>query len=114
MNRFIQTRENILLNLESAKRELARREAELAAWDQDPKNNVFESLEDAERELYEILSDRASLDCVGSYNCGADEYRQGFFVGDKEYVAIADVEYNRHDKQYYFIDGYTFNIEEVK
>jgi hypothetical protein len=85
----------------------------LELFERDPKNNVFESLAKAEYELEDVLRDRASADCEGSYNCGADEYRQGFFVDGVEYVAIASVEYNRHDKTYYYVEEFDFSIEAV-
>lgn len=83
----------------------------LENFERDPKNNVFDSLEDAEKTLYGTLETRAAEDCEGSYNCGDDEYRQGFFVNGVEHVAIASVEYNRHDKTYYYIDSFGFRIE---
>ncbi|MFM0503919.1 hypothetical protein [Paraburkholderia caffeinilytica] len=85
----------------------------LELFERDPQNNVFESLAKAEYELEDVLRHRASADCEGSYNCGAEEYRQGFFVDGVEYVAIATVEYNRHDKTYYYIEEFDFRIEAV-
>ncbi|MFM0057081.1 hypothetical protein PQR64_15775 [Paraburkholderia phytofirmans] len=85
----------------------------LEAFERDPRNNVFESLEAADRELDNELRNRAHADCEGSHYCGASEYRQGFYVGGAEYVAIASVEYNRHDKQFYYVDGFEFRMEPV-
>ena len=85
----------------------------LEDFERDPKGNVFGSLEDAESTLHEALRERAGEDCEGSHNCGASEYRQGFFVGGAEYVAIASVEYNRHDKTYYYVEEFDFRIEKV-
>ena len=78
-----------------------------------PENNVYPSLEDAEYKIESILSDQAFDDCEGAGNCGAEEYRQLFMVGDKTYVGIYNPDYNRHDKTYYYIDGSEFRIEEV-
>jgi hypothetical protein len=86
----------------------------LEDFERDPKNNVFESVEDAEISLEESMRGVASADCEGSHNCGASEYRQGFFVGDVEYVAIANVEYNRHDKTYYYVEYFNLRVEAVK
>ena len=36
-----------------------------------------------------------------------------FIVDEKRYVAILEVEYNRHDKTYYFVDGSDFRVEEL-
>jgi hypothetical protein len=87
--------------------------AALEAFERDPINNVFKTLEDAEISLEESMRDIASGDCEGSYNCGRSEYRQGFFVGGVQYVAIAQVEYNRHDKTYYYVEEFDLRIEKL-
>lgn len=79
----------------------------------DPVNNVFETLEAADRELENELRNRAEEDCVGDHNCAADRYEQRFFVGGVEYVAIADVECNRFDKRLYWVEYFKFRIEPV-
>jgi hypothetical protein len=99
-------------NVTVARAALEAAEGALAAFDARPDNWRFESVDNAGR-LEEVLLDRASDDCEGSHNCGDDEYRQQFYVGDKLHVAILTVEYNRHDKTYYYIDGHDFRIEEV-
>jgi hypothetical protein len=76
-------------------------------------NNVFESLEDAESELNNNLYNRAAEACEGSYCCGLEQYRQEFYVKGEKYVAILNVEYNRHDKTYYYIDYSDFRIEKL-
>jgi len=76
-----------------------------------PANHVYDTIEDAEATLHEVMRDVASEDCEGSHNCGASEYRQGFFVVGVEYVAIASVEYNRHDKTFYFVEAFRLRIE---
>lgn len=78
-----------------------------------PENNVFETLEAAEGTIYELLEDRASQACEGSYCCGENYYEQLFYVGDVLYKGIASVEYNRHDKTYYYVDSFDFRIEKV-
>jgi hypothetical protein len=82
-------------------------------FERDPATHVYDSLEDAEATLRETMRDIASAVCEGSHNCGAYEYRQGFFVGRAEYVAIASVEYNRHDKTFYYVDGFDLRVEPV-
>lgn len=79
-----------------------------------PENNVYEVLDDdLEYELEEALTDRASNDCEGAGNCGQRVYTQLFFVKDVLYKAILTVEYNRHDKTYYYVDETDFKIEKV-
>lgn len=114
------TLESLGLKLESleAKRnslsqELKIVEVEIEAFIGDPINNVFESLEKAKRALYNRLSDYAENACEGRYNYGCDEYIQEFSVDGKKYLATATVEYNRHDKTYYYVDGFQFNIKEL-
>ena len=114
------TLESLGLKLESleAKRnslsqELKIVEADIAEFIGDPINNVFESLEWAESVLYNRMEQDASNACEGSYNWGCDEYIQEFSVDGKKYLATATVEYNRHDKTYYYVDGFEFNIKEL-
>jgi len=76
-------------------------------------SNIFETLEEADREMYCILQDRASEDCEGSYNCGDDEYTQEFMVGNIKYLATMKFEYSRHDKTYYYIDSSKYSSNEV-
>ena len=49
-------------------------------------------------------------DCEGAGNCGMDKYTQEFIVGDMHYIATLTVEYNRHDKTYYYIDETDFTV----
>lgn len=89
---------------------IAFAEGQLSLWLEDPENNQYASLEDA-TELEDILHMKAHQDCEGSYNCGHSEYSQEFMVHDKRYVAkLENIQYNRHDKTYYFVDGFDFNI----
>jgi len=107
------TKEELTAAVQQSKKVFEAATLALELFDRDPKNNVFESLAKAEYELGDALRDRASADCEGSYNCGAEEYRQGFFVDGVEHVAIASVEYNRHDKTYYYVEEFDFRIEKV-
>ena len=106
-------RQSLEAAVKQAKEQLSAAEQALEAFDQSPENNRFDTL-DAAYALEEVLRDRAYEDCQGAYNCGNDYYEQEFYVGDKLYVASANVEYNRHDKTYYFIETFDFQIEEVK
>lgn len=73
-------------------------------------NNIFESIEKAGA-LEDVLKGRAYEDCEGAGNCGAPIYEQEFMVDGVVYVATLEVEYNRHDKTYYYIDSSEFKIE---
>jgi hypothetical protein len=76
-------------------------------------NNDFPSLEEAESWLEERLHEYACEDCEGSYNCGIDEYKQRFTVAGVLYKATLRVDYNRHDKRYYYTDGVTLKVAAV-
>ena len=75
-----------------------------------PWYNVFADMASAEIYLENKLEDEAFLDCEGAGNVGDWRYEQEFIVNDKHYVARLDVEYNRHDKTYYYIDCTNFTI----
>jgi hypothetical protein len=75
-----------------------------------PERNVFETLEDASDELLETLLELASEDCEGSHCMGLDRYERLCYVGDVLHLAVLTVEYNRHDKRYYYVDGHDFTI----
>ena len=66
----------------------------------------FENHEGAEDIIKETLQDKAHNDCEGSYNRGNDEYTQEYQLIDSDvvYLGKIEVEYNRHDKTYYFVD----------
>jgi hypothetical protein len=78
-----------------------------------PENNVFATLAEVGSRLEYVLLSRAHKDCEGSYNCGSPQYSQEFIVNGMLYVAVLDVEYNRHDRTYYYIDDSDFKIKEV-
>lgn len=107
------TKESLNAEVVEAKRELANREAALAAFIAAPENNVFTTLEEAENELYERLRNIAHEDCEGAGNCGNEEYEQGFIVDGIHYEGKLTVEYDRHDKTYYYIDRAKFTYEPV-
>lgn len=108
------TKEELTAAAQHSKKVFEAATLALELFERDPKNNVFESVVKAEGELEDVLRGRAAADCEGSYNCGNDEYRQGFFVDGVEYVAIASVEYNRHDKTYYYVEEFDFRVEKIK
>lgn len=75
-----------------------------------PENNVFDYLDEASSELEKELIGEATEACEGAGNCGMDTYEQGFFVDGTAYIARLDVEYNRHDRTYYYVDGRKFSV----
>lgn len=93
-------------------------QAALEAWHSLPENNVYPSLKEACVDIENKLLNKACEDCEGSYNIGLEQYTQKFFVNTPEsssiqYEGKLSVEYNRHDKQYYYVDGSTFTFEEI-
>lgn len=79
-------------------------------WEALPQNNIFESMDHAEGELTELFLDWASEACEGSHNRGLESYHRRFVVDGQLYDGTLDIEYNRHDKRYYFVDGYTWSV----
>lgn len=107
------SKEALKAAIEEAKKNLAAAEQALEDFIALPQNNVFASLDDACAELEDRLRGQASQDCEGSYNCGADEYVQQFIVDEILYEGKLTVEYNRHDKTYYYVDGAKFSYSVV-
>ena len=106
------TREELEADVQHARNMLADAERELADFDSAPENNVFGTLDAALRFIEDKLLSQAHEDCEGSYNCGADEYTQEFYVEDTLYVGTLKCEYNRHDKTFYYVDGSDFTYEQ--
>ena len=69
---------------------------------------IFDTLEDAIEEVNDQHFEEASADCEGSYNIGCEEYKTAVYIrGESKYYELTTpFEYNRHDKQYYYIDNY--------
>ena len=66
---------------------------------------VFKTMQDAEDTLQDEAWDEAAESCEGSYCMGDDTYTRLAQVGDEFYEFKFDMEYNRHDKRYYYVDG---------
>jgi len=96
-------------NVKDAEAALVAANAALDDFDSAPEQNVFASLE-AAGVLEDRLRDRAFQDCEGAGNCGDDTYTQEFIVDGVHYIGTLTVEYNRHDKTYYFIEHAEFSI----
>lgn len=103
------TIEQLQANIKTAMEQVTAAEKALADFEALPENNRFDSIE-AAGALEKVLRKLAYEDCKGAYNCGDEFYEQQFMVGDIVYTARLDVEYSRHDKTYYYIDGTKFTI----
>ena len=103
------TIEELKCNVSNAVQYLLEARFALSRFEELAENNVYDSLESA-KELEEILRAVAKDDCEGSYCCGNTQYRRMFIVGGETYVATLEVEYNRHDKTYYYVDNTRFSI----
>jgi hypothetical protein len=106
-------RQRLVQAVFDANAKLAFAQIDLIHFDESIENNVYESKEEAEDYLTEELLERARKDCEGSYNCGHEQYTQDFIVNGYPYRATLEVEYNRHDKTYYYVDEYEMSIEEL-
>lgn len=110
-------RETLEVNVKNAEEFLALAQQALLEFDCAPENNVFDTLEEAENSIENRLLNFAKEDCEGSYNCGSPTYEQEFIIGYKHptrYIGRLSVEYNRAEKQYYYVDEYEFSVEEVQ
>jgi nicotinamide phosphoribosyltransferase len=67
----------------------------------------FDSLEQATAVLEDEVRDEASAACDGKHCMGSDTYARIARVDDKYYEISFSIEYNRHDKTYYYVDGST-------
>jgi hypothetical protein len=90
--------------------------AALKATIQDMKKDLcmhcYESHDTAEAAIHAKLDEEAHNDCEGSYNCGAECYFQEYTISGSPdiYVAKLSVEYNRHNRTYYFVEGTEYSF----
>lgn len=110
----MRSREELLEDVKTATMALTIANRALAAFDEAPEQNVFESLDKAKFVLLDTLRDRAYEDCEGAGNCGNEFYLQKFLVDGELYEARLDVEYNRHDKTYYYIESVKYSFRKVE
>lgn len=101
-------KEQLELAIKEARQALHDANIAMDNFNDAPENNSFEDMESALSSIENKLLDKAHNDCEGSHNCGMDEYTQEFIVADVHYIGTLRPEYNRHDKTYYYIDGYEF------
>jgi hypothetical protein len=103
-------KEQLIENVSAARDALNAANQALFDFERSPENNTFPTVADAESVLEDRLRGWAFEDCEGAGNCGLDKYTQEFIVGDMHYIATLSVEYNRHDKTYYYIDETAFTV----
>lgn len=104
-------RESLKAIVKNAEHILTLAQRDLAIFDAKAENNVFDTLDNAEYQLEDQMRDEASDACAGAGNMGCDEYTQRFMVGGIAYIATLTVEYNRHDKTYYYVDSTNFTYK---
>ena len=101
-------------NIVDKAKELELAKQTLRAYEDSPERNIYSSLDEAEGNLTEKLFSQAREDCVGRGNFGAESYEQEFSVLGKKYLATMTFEYNRLDKQYYYIDESEYSYKEIE
>lgn len=100
--------------IHNLKEELVSSETQLYLLESSAEYNNFANMTIAEASIYDKLEAEAHSDCEGSYNCGSPQYTQQFYVNNVLYEGILDVEYNRHDKTYYYIENTDFTVRKVE
>ena len=101
-------KQELINAIELAKKNLLSAELALDKYEAVAANNVYPTIDEALADIEDKLNAKADRDCEGAHNCGNDEYEQMFMVGGVTYIALLKVEYNRHDKTYYYVDGTDF------
>lgn len=83
----------------------------LEAFNDAPENNQFDDIEKAHSAIEDKLYGKAHKACEGSHCCGLPKYTQEFIVNGTRYVGTLTVEYNRHDKTYYYVEESEFTYK---
>lgn len=102
------TKADLVQNVAVATVALAAAQTALHDFEARPENNAFDDLETAISVIENKLGNQAYEDCEGAGNCGLDEYTQEFIVSGVKYIGTLKLQYNRHDKTYYYIDEQQF------
>lgn len=92
---------------------LAFAQAVLQDFDDQPESHVFDEYENACTSVEDYLMQKAAEACEGSHCYGNDYYEQEFIVNGVHYMGKLDVDYNRHDKTYYYVDRTEFEVNEI-
>jgi hypothetical protein len=103
----------LTLAITAAVSELHRAKNALDEFTSRAEFHVYASLDDARDELEDKMREEASEACEGSHCMGNDVYTQEFMVADQRYEAKLTVEYNRHDKRYYYVDETRYTVKEI-
>lgn len=107
-------KEQLEADIKAAEVALENAKLALEEFESSIENNVFASLDEASWKLEDRLRDQARADCEGSHCCGAAKYWQEFMVDGVKYLGTLSVEYNRHDKTYYYIECANFSHTKVE
>lgn len=86
----------------------------LQDFDNQPESNTYDDYQKACYSVEGKLEYKASDACEGSHCYGLDHYEQEFIVNGVHYLGELSVQYNRHDKTYYYVDGTEFTVTEIK
>ena len=103
----------LLSHIQNLKSVIAHLELQILNIVELPENNRFPDEDSALSYLEEYFLEVAEEACRGPHNVGKETYVQECFVGDVKYKFRIDIEYNRHDKTYYYIEGYSTDLERV-
>lgn len=94
--------------------ELAKLKEQLHFESLKAENNIYNGDKNKALNMVEdYLTGTAESDCEGSYNCGNPEYKQEVIINGTKYLCTLSVEYNRHDKTYYYIEETDFKAVEI-
>ena len=107
------THEQLKTNVEEASKVLLKAKQALSQFETTPEFHTYNSVKGAEYKLENLLLNEAKEDCEGSYNIGQDEYEQEFIVDGKHYLFTLKCEYDRYDKQYYYVYSSSYTVEEL-
>lgn len=104
-------REHCYRQFEKYQMDLNEYDCQIARLEHLPEANVFDDMDEAEGEIEAKLL--AEVYDTPHGECGHSKYTCGFMVGDKKYIGTLEVEWNRHDKRFYYEDGTKFTYVEV-
>lgn len=76
--------------------------------------NTYTNLSTANSVMADRLRRYAEEDCEGRHSVGDDSYSQVFLVDGTKYEGTLNVEYDRYDKTYYYIDSAKYSYEEYE
>ena len=107
------THEQLKTNVEEASKVLLKAKQALSQFETTPEFHTYSSVKVAECTLEDLLLDEAKEACEGSYNIGQEEYEQEFIVDGEHYLFTLKCEYDRHDKQYYYVYSSSYTVEEL-